>query len=398
MKHLILVSLLLASFQVTATEQALEKGHQLPAFELIDLSKQETKITEADLLGKVTIIEFWASWCSPCVGSMKKMEELKKQFGEEIQVWAIGHDSKERVLKFMDNKKIDVQFLHDEEKIFDEWFPHRTIPHAVVINPDGKVQGITAPEHIQYQEVLAISHGLDVVFPLKKEDVDFDYFADYFNVDTTAERSFAITSAIPDIGAFSKRPPNGPFAGRRISAHNYTIDALYRLAYQMSSYRLIYEVDEDRFDYKNPQNKFCIDLLVAPQEKDQLFDQFKAKIAENFPYKARIERKTMQVAVLSVIEGATVNLAKSTAIDNSHSAAGDHYRRSGSTLGQFAKYFEDHGLLGMPAVDETGDTEIYDIQFQYEPENPASFKEALSKLGLRLKKAEREIEVLVIYE
>ncbi|MEO0341568.1 MAG: TlpA disulfide reductase family protein [Bacteroidota bacterium] len=322
MKNLILITLLFVSLQVSAIVPALEKGNAIPAFELVDLSNQEEVITEKDLIGKVTVIEFWATWCGPCVSSMKKMEALQKQFPEEVQVWVIGHDSKERVQKFMNNKQIDVQFLHDESKVFDEWFPHRTIPHAIVINPKGEVQGITSPENISDGELLATYNNLDVVFPLKKENVDFDYFVDYFNVDTTIEQSFRITSAIPDVGAFSKQPPKGIFGGRRISAHNYTVDALYRLAYQTSTYRLIYEVDKDSFDYKNPQHKYCLDLIVSPTEKDQLFEQLKGKIAENCPYKARIEQRTMQVAVLSILPDSTVNMDQLTTIDNGYNAAG----------------------------------------------------------------------------
>ena len=52
----------------------------------------------------------------------------------------------------------------------------------------------------------------------------------------------------------------------------------------------------------------------------------------------------------------------------------------------------------MLILDETGDTKTVDISFEWEPEKEGSLDEFLKKLGLKLEKAVREYEVLVIYK
>ncbi|MEL7147447.1 MAG: DUF3738 domain-containing protein, partial [Bacteroidota bacterium] len=67
-------------------------------------------------------------------------------------------------------------------------------------------------------------------------------------------------------------------------------------------------------------------------------------------------------------------------------------------LADFAAYLEDFGIVGSAVVDETGLDELYEIDFSFLPEDPQTFHDAIKKMGLKLKKEQREIAVLVISE
>jgi thiol-disulfide isomerase/thioredoxin len=69
-----------ASSQVAAAGVAPgEIGSALPMFDLIDLQGHE--ISSADLKGKVTLIDFWATWCQPCKKEMPGYQKLLDRYG-----------------------------------------------------------------------------------------------------------------------------------------------------------------------------------------------------------------------------------------------------------------------------------------------------------------------------
>src|ERR1700736_529112 len=71
-----------ASSQVAAAGVAPgEIGSALPMFDLIDLQGHE--ISSADLKGKVTLIDFWATWCQPCKKEMPGYQKLLDRYGSQ---------------------------------------------------------------------------------------------------------------------------------------------------------------------------------------------------------------------------------------------------------------------------------------------------------------------------
>jgi hypothetical protein len=65
-------------------------------------------------------------------------------------------------------------------------------------------------------------------------------------------------------------------------------------------------------------------------------------------------------------------------------------------MADFADYVENE--TPVPVVDETNYMEFIDVDFVFDPQKKGSFKEELAKIGLKLSKAEREVELLIIYE
>lgn len=397
MKNLSLLLLFCSLTLNTIFAQALEIGAAVPAFELELLSESSESFTEQDLQGKVTIIEFWASWCSPCVASMKKLVKLKEQFDGDLEVLAVSYEERARIERFINNRPLDLTFGYDQDEQLRDYFPYSVVPHTVLINPKGKVAAITRPDVIKQEVIQLLLQGQAVNLPRKNDDVEFDYQADYFQADTNTLESFVLESTIPNVGTFSKEPQQGPFAGRRASLHNFTIDGLYRFAYQTTIYRMVYEVDEALFEYSKDENKYCLDLIVAPEEQTQLHAIMREKIQNQFDIQGRLEKRKVEVVVLSRPDSLDSNLVPADAAIPIR-AGGDNFTTEGATLAQFANYLEDFGIVGMPVVDETEDVQLYAFNFYFEPENPATFHEAIRKMGLQLKKAEREIEVLVIYQ
>jgi thiol-disulfide isomerase/thioredoxin len=69
----------------------------LPAFTLSDL--EGTPVAAQDLAGRVVLVEFWATWCPPCRGTLSWLGELRKRHGERLAVIAVAVESEDAAVR-----------------------------------------------------------------------------------------------------------------------------------------------------------------------------------------------------------------------------------------------------------------------------------------------------------
>jgi cytochrome c biogenesis protein CcmG/thiol:disulfide interchange protein DsbE len=69
----------------------------LPQFKALDLDGKT--LDSAELSGKVTIVEFWATWCIPCRSTLDWFGELKRRYGERINIVAAAVESEEKDIR-----------------------------------------------------------------------------------------------------------------------------------------------------------------------------------------------------------------------------------------------------------------------------------------------------------
>lgn len=60
--------------------------------------------------GKVYVIEFWATWCGPCIASMPHIAELQERHGDDVTVIGVSVEDPETIEKFLDREKDDTTF------------------------------------------------------------------------------------------------------------------------------------------------------------------------------------------------------------------------------------------------------------------------------------------------
>src|SRR5688572_31225372 len=65
----------------------------MPTFRLTDLEGKT--VTDGDLQGGVVLVEFWATWCPPCRGTLQWLGALKQRHGDAIEVLAVAVESDE---------------------------------------------------------------------------------------------------------------------------------------------------------------------------------------------------------------------------------------------------------------------------------------------------------------
>lgn len=382
MKPLLTLSLVLLLSTTAFAANPLSVGDKIPDLELI-LIGEEQPTSVAAFQGKVVIIEFWATWCSPCIQSMQHLKDLKERFGTDLVILAVSHERPERIASFMGNTNFPFTYARESD-LLREYFPYRVIPHTVVLSPEQKIAAITEPNALTEDGLAELLQGKSVDLPLK-EDQAWNMEIDIFDLDTLAKQSFQIQPARPEAPTYSRTYNNGPFKNRRHSFVNFQIPMLYRQAYDISSYRM------ESPEIEKPET-YCVDILVPESESSQLEAIFRDSISAYFGWKVSWEAREMEVWVISALPTGIRLLPAEAAAP--HAAAGDHFTSKGATPTDFASYLESYGIAGMPVVNETGSEQLYAFDFSFEPENPESFFQALTAMGLTVKKEKRMINRL----
>lgn len=117
-------------------------GDDAPSFRARTLNGSET-ISNTDLEGKVVFVDFWASWCPPCLKSLPEFETLQTSFSgrDDVVVLAINLDENPQDAKDFINK-IDVSYkiLADKEGVIPESFGVNAMPTSYIIDKSGVIR------------------------------------------------------------------------------------------------------------------------------------------------------------------------------------------------------------------------------------------------------------------
>jgi thiol-disulfide isomerase/thioredoxin len=110
-----------------------------PTWELKDLDGKLVK--SSDFLGKVVILDFWATWCAPCKAEIPGFIALQKQYGDQgLVVIGVSLDSQgpEVVKRFMADFEMNYRVVLGDVALMQA-FGGTAIPTTVVIDRDGKI-------------------------------------------------------------------------------------------------------------------------------------------------------------------------------------------------------------------------------------------------------------------
>ncbi|MCH2146049.1 MAG: redoxin domain-containing protein [Phycisphaerales bacterium] len=132
-------------------------GKEAPGFELKTLRTDETVSLES-LRGKVVVLDFWATWCGPCVAGLPTMDKVTSEFKDKgVVFYAIDlREPADRVRSFVDKKKWTFPVLMDDKGEIANKYGVSGIPHSVVIGKDGTILKV----HIGFAGAAALEKQL----------------------------------------------------------------------------------------------------------------------------------------------------------------------------------------------------------------------------------------------
>ena len=96
-----------------------------------------------DHTGKVVILDFWATYCPPCIEEIPHLRELKSQYGDELVLIGLhvgGEEDRPKVPEFVQRLQIDYPLATPEDPLTSYIFGQETaIPQTAVFGRDGKL-------------------------------------------------------------------------------------------------------------------------------------------------------------------------------------------------------------------------------------------------------------------
>jgi peroxiredoxin len=132
--------MLLAGCTTGSTPTGINEGEHAPDFQLKSLDGKTVSLS--DYRGKTVLLNFWASWCGPCVGEMPYLQEIHQEWsakGLVLLTVNVG-ESSYQANGFMQNYGLTLQVLLDTSGSVAEQYSIMGIPTTFFIDKDGIIQ------------------------------------------------------------------------------------------------------------------------------------------------------------------------------------------------------------------------------------------------------------------
>lgn len=134
-------------------------GSQAPDFTVKD---SDRTVNLRDLRGKIVILNFWTSWCEPCIVEMPSLRQLQKQMASQVTVLAVSTDDDAAAYhRFLQQYNIDFLTVNDPKKQSSDLYGTTGQPETFIIDPSGKLRrkfigpvNWTSPEIVEYLQKL----------------------------------------------------------------------------------------------------------------------------------------------------------------------------------------------------------------------------------------------------
>jgi thiol-disulfide isomerase/thioredoxin len=140
------------------TQVPMKVGATRPLIDFTTADKQHP--SWAKLRGRVVVIDFWATWCTPCLVAFPKMNALKAEFsGQPVTFYSVTYETPATEKPVLERRRLDTTVGFDNDfrtfKAFDAW----GIPAVYVFDRAGKLAAVVHPDKLDDKLIRAVLAG-----------------------------------------------------------------------------------------------------------------------------------------------------------------------------------------------------------------------------------------------
>ena len=349
----------------------------------------DAKVDWDALKGKVIVLDFWATWCKPCVEAIPHLNQLATDLTDQPVVFiSVTDDAVDRAQAFLKTTPMKSWIGIDTNRQNWARFSVSSISHTLIIGPDSKVKAITLPENVSAQAVRDVLAGKAIALPLKKTGVELDLEWDQNQIewkDGIKPLFQILIKPVTSEQSATMRSPSGDY----LTADGVLLESLLQIAYS---------TDHFHIDWRLPQSTatYRFAARVPKGRERHLLPLLQNTLAATFNLKATWQPQEKDVYVLQVSDNELV--ARAAAAPNQVSffrsmrGTGKAQRQPLAELTGFLT-----NALRLLVVDETGLSGDYNWELPYQPGQPdVTIRAVRERLGLELVKARRSVKMLVI--
>jgi len=305
-----------------------------------------SEISWDKLKGKVVVLEFWATWCGPCIKAIPHLNELAEQFKNKPVVFvSVTSENEEVVRLFLKNHPMKTWVGLDDYEVLNKAFHVQGIPHAVIVDANGHIAAIAHPADIKPENVEEVLAGKKCSLP--EPEI-------YTVEKSSAEVASNQAPALFEISIREHKMPQkiqGPICMWAIDTNRCNING--KIATVESALNCVFDKTSSRtfIKCKLPEGYYDFALRAPLGHSHELQNEFIAALRTTFGLEVKQFTKKMDVYVLTQIK---TNVPGLRPVERSGGGgeSGGGFRLDGSDMKGIAYYLE--GALRKPVVDETG--------------------------------------------
>lgn len=404
MKKLLLVAFVILTNSVLAQTFMAQTdppmlGKVCPDFSMTVIMHSGAKknLALSELRGKVVIMEFWATYCSPCIPSLKRFDELQAQFGDAVKFIAISEESREKIDAFMLKKgHNNILVATDLNHKLNDMFYHHFIPHTVVIDQDGVIQAFCSPDEIDQFVISKLLNRESVSFTMKHEYQEASYkhskdvlqnYEQPIVVNKPKNQTYKIEFSNYKEGHATEFIKESSTEYRFI---NCPLTLIYQILYDQKTSRVFLDVnDKSKYSFEN-HNLYCLELSVPVYLGKNIQEIGLQQLESLFPLRSKLQARIQKVFSIqkSDLQGITNSLDSTGII------------QKGLTIKDLMNYLENNPQLvgNLPIINQSGLADDTILDLDWFQNYPDSIENRLKTLGLHGEFKMTDIACLVLFE
>ncbi len=386
-----------------------------PAFSFDTLfNYHKDKLSLPELKGKFVIVDFWGTFCLPCIKAFPKLENWQKRFGDNLQILLVATDGYPKAKQFYEIRKKGNKPMYLPcaiNKSMVKYFQVKDVSTYVWIDDKGYIRAITDGSQLTEENIAGFVNKKEITIREKEKKVSIDYKKPLVEIAKEIDSNSVIfgsvlTRHLKGVRSSMNVSRKGAYRNR-IAAHNMAIRNLYQLAYGDSTgpvpfNRTIVESshpekiecppNEDYEKWK-PGNTFCYEISVPEAKRDSIWNLMRDDLRQLFGYNACQEYRKQKCLILKADKN--FRYPADTSITPSVSIS-----VGGITLVNqpFPRLVDNisHFLSDKILLDETGLSGRITMIIKAQMNDVDAVNGELKKYGLSLQYEDRQVQMLVI--
>jgi uncharacterized protein (TIGR03435 family) len=329
------------------------------------------------LKGKPVVLEFWATWCGPCVDAIPHLNELVDQFASKgVQFISVTDEDPAAIEKFLKAKPIRGWVGIDRAKTMFKAYGFEGVPDSVLIGADGKIAGIVHPAMLKANHIEDLTAGRPVKMPAIP-DLSIARLGD--------EGTPALLDMI--VRPSAKGGGGMTTGGTRFQAQGYTVRRLLAAATQVPSDFVVGEGADDTVRYDVS--------LTAPKADPQAFRKLIPDLL-CLALHVTMQRETRDTDgwILKAPNGKPEALKEASSRGGSGTTRKGELTMVGMPMEVFAGLIR--GVVHKPVADKTGIPGRFDLTLKFDETKPESLLDALRAIGFTIEPGVVPTEFLVV--
>lgn len=337
------------------------------------------------------VLDFWATWCGPCVRVIPHWNELVEKFsGKPIVFISISADEDEdRLREFLKTTPMRGVSAWDPDQEWFKAYQATPIPHTVIVDSTGRIAGITSPSNLTVAVLEKVMEGTPVRLP-QREAIEANLEWDRTEIkweDGIAPLTQVIIKPVSGMGTAASMYSPG---SNRLVADGIFLKALIHLAFETSPPYCDYRLSQS-------DQRYRVSAIVPRGQESRLLPLLRESLKSSFGLSVYWETQEKEILVLRQLPREKSEFRPSQAEKSSFWFMRGTLHGTKQTMESLCHAVAER--IGLPVIDETGLSGQYDWELPYQPGDPSVLIGALRKnLGLEAERSHREIQVLVVEE